>query len=181
MPGVASKARRQYRDCAQLLAQEFGSEPAAETQHLQRLVKGHDLPMPTLDQLQVVPGPTARRAEPVAAAVPTIASKDELQLLTVVCAGLRALPDEAEDLDQEAAAVTHLFTLTSAACAPYGGQVECVPGGDLLLLFGRDQIHEDDPERAVRAAFDLQTAAQRANLPVQIGVNRRKSTRPPSA
>lgn len=168
--GQRSAALRQYRDCVQLLAQELGVEPEAETQRLQRLIKGHRLPTPTVAQLQIAPAPAARRA-PSASAVTPAPATDEVRLLTVACAGLRPLPVEEEDLDQEAAGVAHLFTLAAKACTSYGGHVERVPGGDLLLTFGRDQIHEDDPERAVRAALELQAAALAAHLPIQIGIN----------
>ncbi|MCE7985245.1 MAG: DUF1349 domain-containing protein [Caldilinea sp. CFX5] len=168
--GQQSAALRQYRDAVHLLEQELGVPPAAETQQLQWQIKRHRLPPPTVDQLRCAPAPTEHREAPPAAAVPA-PTEDEVRLLTVVCAGLRPVPVEEEDLEQEAAAVTQLFTLATTACAPYSGQVERVPGGDLLLTFGRDQIHEDDPERAVRAALALQAAALAANLPIQIGVN----------
>lgn len=168
--GQQSAALRQYRDCVQLLAQELAVEPDAETQRLQRLIKGHRLPQPTAEQLQLVRAPTERPVVSGNAATPA-AIEDEVRLLTVVCAGLRPLSVEEEDLDQEAAAATHLLTLATTACAPYAGQVERVPGGDLLLTFGRDQIHEDDPERALRAALTLQATARAAGLPLQIGVN----------
>lgn len=169
--GQQSAALRQYRDSVHLLAQELGVTPAVETEQLQQLIKGHRLPLPTLDQLQIAPAPAARREIPADTHITTALTEDELRLLTVACAGLRPLAVAEEDLDQEAARATQLFTLATTACAPYGGQVTLIPGGDLLLTFGLDQIHEDDPERALRAALALRTAALTTGLPVQIGVN----------
>lgn len=167
--GQQSAALRQYRDCAQLLAQELGVEPEAETQQIQRLIKRHKLSLPTIEQLAVAPAPVAAHGVPVGTA--SGATEDEVRLLTVVCAGLRPVPLAEEDLEQAAASTTQIFALATTACAPYGGQVEPIPGGDLLLIFGRDQLHEDDPERALRAALTLQAAAAAANVPIQIGVN----------
>lgn len=169
--GQQSAARRQYRDCVQLLAQELGVAPEAETQQIQRLIKRHKLPLLTSAQLAVVPATVTTPGAAIPIASASAPTEDEVRLLTVVCAGLRAVPLEEEDLEQEVAGDTHLAALATAACAPYGGQVEPIPGGDLLLTFGRDQIHEDDPERALRAALALQAAAGAAHLPIQMGVN----------
>jgi class 3 adenylate cyclase len=42
----------------------------------------------------------------------------------------------------------------------YGGWVNRVMGDGLLALFGAPQAHEDDPERAVRCALDMQECAR---------------------
>jgi hypothetical protein len=74
-------------------------------------------------------------------------------------------------MDMLAARAERLLALANTACAPYGGRVERVPGGDVLIIFGLDRIHEDDAERAIRAALAIQQAAQAGDLAVQIGMN----------
>jgi adenylate cyclase len=44
-------------------------------------------------------------------------------------------------------------------------------GDGLLALFGMPQAHEDDPERAMRAAIEIQEAAARLRHPVKVGIN----------
>ncbi|HYX84428.1 MAG TPA: adenylate/guanylate cyclase domain-containing protein [Gaiellales bacterium] len=60
----------------------------------------------------------------------------------------------------------------------YGGTVEKFIGDAVMALFGAPTAHEDDPERAVRAALAIQDAVarlrdedERLDLHVRIGVN----------
>jgi predicted ATPase len=58
----------------------------------------------------------------------------------------------------------------------YGGSVDKVIGDALMAVFGAPVAHEDDPERAVRAALEIQRRASEkaemfGGLPVRIGVN----------
>lgn len=58
----------------------------------------------------------------------------------------------------------------------YGGSVDKVIGDALMAVFGAPVAHEDDSERAVRAALDIQRRASEAaevfgGLCVRIGVN----------
>ena len=58
----------------------------------------------------------------------------------------------------------------------YGGYVDKVIGDALMAVFGAPVAHEDDPERAVRAALDIQRRASEeaavfGGLCVRIGVN----------
>jgi class 3 adenylate cyclase/tetratricopeptide (TPR) repeat protein len=50
------------------------------------------------------------------------------------------------------------FDRLSAEAARYDGLIEKFAGDAMLVLFGVPQIHEDDPERAVRAALEMQAA-----------------------
>ena len=47
-----------------------------------------------------------------------------------------------------------------------GGVVISVSGGGLQALFGAPETHEDDPERAVRAAFRAMSAQSEAASPL---------------
>ena len=58
----------------------------------------------------------------------------------------------------------------------YGGSVDKVIGDALMAVFGAPVAHEDDPERAVRAALEIQRCASEeaevfGGLCVRIGVN----------
>ena len=92
-------------------------------------------------------------------------------MVTVLCAGLYRPERTQTTWTRWPQQTERLLTMAGAACAPYGGRVERVPGGDVLAIFGLDRIHEDDAERAIRAALAIQQAAQAQALAVQIGIN----------
>ena len=62
-----------------------------------------------------------------------------------------------ERLDPEVmqALQNELFEELTAAVQSFGGFVDKFIGDALLALFGAPSAHEDDPERAVRAALDM--------------------------
>ena len=51
-----------------------------------------------------------------------------------------------------------VFERLSQEVERYGGLVEKYAGDAMLVLFGVPQAHEDDPERSVRAALEMQSA-----------------------
>jgi len=68
----------------------------------------------------------------------------------------------AEHLDPEQISeiMAGAFEFMNAAVARYGGTVSRLMGDAVLALFGAPHAHEDDPERAVRAALDLLKTAE---------------------
>jgi class 3 adenylate cyclase/tetratricopeptide (TPR) repeat protein/regulation of enolase protein 1 (concanavalin A-like superfamily) len=53
----------------------------------------------------------------------------------------------------------------------YGGFVSGRRGDGLLALFGTPKLHEDDAERAIRAAIEIREMMQKQNIPVHFGIN----------
>ena len=112
-------------------------------------------------------------------ATPT-AQREERKVVTVVFADIVGSTARAESLDPED---------VRAVLAPYharlrhelercGGTVEKFIGDAVVGVFGAPAAHEDDPERAVRAAIAIQDAIAELNeadpglaLEVRIGVN----------
>lgn len=66
----------------------------------------------------------------------------------------------AETMDPEdwTVIVNQAFELMSAAVYRYEGTIAQLQGDAMLAFFGAPLAHEDDPERAVRAALDMITA-----------------------
>jgi DNA-binding SARP family transcriptional activator len=166
--GERSAALSQYQMAARLLDQELNVEPDLATRRLEQSIRaGRLAPPPSAEQMAMTQG----RAGRPAAAEPVNAGEDELRMVTVLSAGLQWSEHVNDDLDVLVAQTEQLLAMARAACVPYAGRVERAAGGNVLALFGLDRIHEDDAERAVRAALAIQEASRGQSLPVQIGVN----------
>jgi predicted ATPase/class 3 adenylate cyclase len=77
--------------------------------------------------------------------------------ITVLFADLSGFTTMSERLDPELMQTlqNELFEELTAAVQGFGGFVDKFIGDALLALFGAPAAHEDDPERAVRAALDM--------------------------
>ena len=94
--------------------------------------------------------------------------------MTVLFADLSGFTTLSERLDPEdvQALQNQLFEEMTAAVHRFGGFVDKFIGDALLALFGAPAAHEDDPERALRAALDMieRTAHVSERLKALIGV-----------
>ncbi|MGI8861409.1 MAG: adenylate/guanylate cyclase domain-containing protein, partial [Gaiellaceae bacterium] len=101
--------------------------------------------------------------------------REERKVVTVLFADLVGFTSRSEQLDPED---------VRAVLAPYharlreelerrGGTVEKFIGDAVMAVFGAPVAHEDDPERAVRAALAIRSwvVDEQAELQVRIGVN----------
>jgi adenylate cyclase len=77
--------------------------------------------------------------------------------ITVLFADLSGFTALSEQLDPEVLQIlqNELFEELTAAVQSFGGFVDKFIGDALLALFGAPVAHEDDPERALRAALDM--------------------------
>ncbi|MER9317488.1 AAA family ATPase [Mesorhizobium sp. M0659] len=113
------------------------------------------------------PAPTPSRtiAQPSRAPSPNIESEEgphsvsdaDRRTVTVLFADLCGFTTLSEQLDPEVmqALQNELFKELTAAVQGFGGFVDKFIGDALLALFGAPVAHEDDPERALRAALDM--------------------------
>jgi class 3 adenylate cyclase/tetratricopeptide (TPR) repeat protein len=99
----------------------------------------------------------------------------ERRIVTVVFADLAGFTTLAEGRDPEA--VKELLDTCFGALVPvidaHGGVVDKIIGDELMAVFGAPRAHEDDPERAVRAALALLDALERLDpsLEMRVGIN----------
>lgn len=86
-----------------------------------------------------------------------IDSEANRRTITVLFADLSGFTTMSERLDPEVmqALQNEFFEELTAAVQSFGGFVDKFIGDALLALFGAPAAHEDDPERAVRAALDM--------------------------
>lgn len=86
-----------------------------------------------------------------------IDSEANRRTISVLFADLSGFTAMSERLDPEVMQTlqNELFEELTAAVQSFGGFVDKFIGDALLALFGAPAAHEDDPERAVRAALDM--------------------------
>jgi class 3 adenylate cyclase/tetratricopeptide (TPR) repeat protein len=66
--------------------------------------------------------------------------------------------------------VTQFFELVSRIIAAHGGTVEKFAGDAVMAAFGVPRAHEDDAERALRAAIEIRAAVGELGVECRIGV-----------
>jgi class 3 adenylate cyclase len=86
-----------------------------------------------------------------------IPTEGERKHVTVLFSDLSGYTAMSEKLDpEEVKEITgHIFGAVSKIVNKYDGLIEKYAGDAVMVLFGADQSHEDDPMRAVRAASEI--------------------------
>jgi class 3 adenylate cyclase/tetratricopeptide (TPR) repeat protein len=100
--------------------------------------------------------------------------RTERKVVTVLFADLVGFTARAERLDPEdvQAVLEPYHARLRSELERFGGTVEKFIGDAVMALFGAPIAHEDDPERAVRAALAIRDwIAEEGKLEVRIGVN----------
>src|SRR5438309_5948725 len=100
--------------------------------------------------------------------------RKERKVVTVLFADLVGFTSRAETLDPEdvEAILRPYHERLRAELERHGGTVEKFIGDAVMAVFGAPVVHEDDAERAVRAAIAIRDAiVEDAALEVRIGVN----------
>jgi class 3 adenylate cyclase/tetratricopeptide (TPR) repeat protein len=172
--GRQAEALEVYRETRMLLDEELGLEPGAELRELERRMLSHD---PGLEHAPETPQPATpprlEAAEPIRARRPA----------TVVFADVVDSTAMGEQLDPESVhRILERYSETATAILErHGGTVEKFIGDAIVGFFGLTEVHEDDAQRAVRAAIELREAVselteelRRTNgidLGIKIGVN----------
>jgi serine/threonine protein kinase/predicted ATPase len=96
-------------------------------------------------------------------------SSERRKQVTVLCADLSDLTArfEAGDAEEVSELMTGLWERLDAVVADHGGAIERRMGDAMVALWSAEVAHEDDPERAIRAALAMQAEGRefiRGNL-----------------
>ena len=100
--------------------------------------------------------------------------RQERKVLTVLFADLVGFTSRSESMDPEdvRALLGPYWERLRTELEHFGGTVEKFIGDAVVALFGAPVAHEDDPERAVRAALAIREwVVEEGELQVRIGVN----------
>jgi class 3 adenylate cyclase/tetratricopeptide (TPR) repeat protein len=103
-----------------------------------------------------------------------VAARRERKVVTVLFADLVGFTARSESLDPEdvAAILRPYHERLRSELERFGGTVEKFIGDAVMALFGAPFAHEDDPERAVRAALAIRDwARDEGSVQVRIAVN----------
>src|SRR3989454_6994272 len=101
------------------------------------------------------------------------APREERKVVTVLFADLVGFTRRAEQMDPEdvRALLSPYYARLRTELESFGGTVEKFIGDAVMALFGAPVTHEDDPERAVRAALAIRDwALAQQGLQVRIAV-----------
>ena len=90
--------------------------------------------------------------------------------MTIMFADITGSTPLADKLDPEdmRAILAGYFNLMTEQIRRHGGTVEKYIGDAVMAVFGAPIAHEDDPDRAIRAALDMQAALARFNQRRQV-------------
>ena len=101
-----------------------------------------------------------------------VATREERKVVTVLFCDLVGFTAKAEQLDPEEvrAVLRPYHDRVRAELERRGGTVEKFIGDAVMALFGAPTAHEDDPERAVRAALAIRDFAVEEGLELRIGI-----------
>src|SRR6476661_5869868 len=96
----------------------------------------------------------------------------ERKLATVLFVDLVASTELVADADPEVVRrrVNRFFDEVANCIVVHGGTVEKFAGDAVMAAFGVPLAHEDDAERAVRAALEIIPSVEELRLSVRIGI-----------
>jgi len=99
-------------------------------------------------------------------------TREERKVVTVLFCDLVGFTAKAEQLDPEEvrAVLRPYHDRVRSELERHGGTVEKFIGDAVMALFGAPTAHEDDPERAVRAALAIRDFAVEEGLELRVGI-----------
>ncbi len=94
-----------------------------------------------------------------------LSAPEERRVVTIMFADITGSTPLADRLDPEdmRAILAGYFNLMTEQIRRHGGTVEKYIGDAVMAVFGAPVAHEDDPDRAIRAALDMQAALNNFN------------------
>jgi DNA-binding SARP family transcriptional activator len=174
--GRQAEALAAYREGRRRLVEELGIEPSRALRGLERAILRQE---PTLELTPIVAPVSAAIAPDAPAAPPAPGNlsleptrvREERKLVSVLFAELAGLAARTDP--EEVRAVLQRFHVAAAGeIERFGGTVESIISETVMAVFGAPAAHEDDPERAVRAALAIRRSISEKDrwLKLRVGV-----------
>jgi class 3 adenylate cyclase len=167
------------------LVEELGIEPGHALQQLERQILNQDASL----ELELHSQPAPRDPEPMSPSsrlsreAEGFAPSEERKVATILFADVMGSTELGERLDPERlrALLRTYFAAMSDVISLWGGTLEKYIGDAIVAVFGVPAAHEDDPERAIRAALEMLERLDELNrtfeerhgitLAIRIGIN----------
>jgi class 3 adenylate cyclase/tetratricopeptide (TPR) repeat protein len=153
----------------------------AKEEELLTAIAGLERQRATLGDAVIEPAISALRQQlaQLKAETTTLASAEERKLVTIVFADVSGFTALSEKLDPEKVRelTNSCFECLVPIVQKYGGTVDKFIGDEIMALFGAPVAHEDDAERALRAALEMMDGIAAFNrkhgteLGLHLGVN----------
>src|SRR6266702_8974274 len=166
----------------------FDSQPANDTVSLPT-IRQDERQYPALGAINRASTTDNKRAATAfdgnKSSIDRLTTPEERRVVTIMFADITGSTPLADRLDPEdmRAILTGYFNLMAEQIRKHGGTLEKYIGDAVMAVFGVPFAHEDDPDRAIRAAIDMQAALARFNeqrlaqdpeatrLQMRIGIN----------
>lgn len=113
--------------------------------------------------------PPAERATVAGAAAAADAARRQVTALFADISGFTRLSNTM-DAEETHAMLNGFFATVDEAVRRYGGTVDKHIGDAVMAVFGAPVAHTDDPERALRAALDIQDEVNRLQPPLHVHI-----------
>jgi class 3 adenylate cyclase/tetratricopeptide (TPR) repeat protein len=173
--GRQAEALEAYQDARRALVAELGIEPGKSLRELEQAILRQDPALDPADEgVDTGASPLQETVAPLPVEPPMEqAQRKERKVVTVLFADLVGFTARAEALDPEdvEAILRPYHDRLRSELERHGGTVEKFIGDAVMALFGAPRAHEDDPERAVRAALAIRDwAREGGKLEVRIGI-----------
>ena len=150
--------------------QMVGLKKAIAAQESLRATLGDDLVNTTITALH------KQLADLEAQAMPSEQQRKQVAVLFADVSGFTAM-SETMDAEEVSDTMNALWQRTDAAVVAQGGTIDKHMGDAVMALWGVDEAREDDSERAIRAALDMQAELRAfrgthdVQLAMRIGIN----------
>jgi DNA-binding SARP family transcriptional activator len=169
--GRQAEALSAYQEARRVLIEELGIEPSRPLQELEQKILRQDADLDLIEQRAAAARPP--RPAPTVAAEPSGPTEERkvVSVLFVDLVGFTARSDLADPEDVRAA-LRPFHAAAKREIERFGGTVEKFVGDAVMAVFGAPAAHEDDPERAVRAALAIREwIKEQGELQVRMAVN----------
>jgi DNA-binding SARP family transcriptional activator/class 3 adenylate cyclase len=168
--GRQTEALRAYQEARRTLTDELGLEPGHELKELEQAILRQDRTLTFQPSVEPRTEPE-QEPSPQPSSVPP--PREERKVVTVLLADPVGFFERTEQLDPEdfRALEDHYWGPLRTQIERHGGTVDRFAGDAVVALFGAPRAHEDDPERAVRAALAIRDwAGEQKGREVRIGI-----------
>ncbi len=171
--GRQAEALAAYREARRLLVEELGIEPGRALQQLEQAILRQDPALELVPSAAPAPAPApARLPPPYEPSAPPPEEREERKVVSVLFVELLRRLGRVEPADPEDVRVLlrRFHEAARQEIERFGGTIESVVGDALMAVFGTP-AHEDDPERAVRAALAIRRSAGETDEELQVRIS----------